>query len=223
MNYERGTIQSSKIGSFDYNFTQTAARKMLETLQQWDAALFQFVNTSLGNPVFDALLPWCREKWFWAPAYLFVGAFALLNFGQRGWLLLFGLVLAIGLADFTSSTLVKKNVQRLRPCNDPEMFDAIRLRVPCGSGYSFTSSHAANHFAAAVFLIGIFGGLVRWLRPAVLGWASLVAFSQVYVGVHYPADVLGGAALGAAIGWWTAATWRRWRLTECVKSATINQ
>jgi len=182
---------------------------MLEMLQNWDAALFQCINGSLSNPVFDALLPWFREKWFWMPVYLFVAVFALLNFRGRGWIVLLGLVLAAGLADFTSSTLVKKSVQRLRPCNNVEMFDQLQLRVPCGGGYSFTSSHAANHFAAAVFLIGVFGGLARWLRPVALTWAGLIAFSQVYVGVHYPGDVLFGAALGSAIGWWTVVTWRR--------------
>lgn len=183
---------------------------MIEMLQHWDTSLFKFVNGSLGNPVFDLLLPWFREKWVWMPAYLFAGAFSLINFGQKGWLIIFGLVLAVGLADFTSSTLVKKNVQRIRPCNDIEMLGKVELRAPCGGGYSFTSSHAANHFSAAVFILGMFGGLARWVRPLVLTWAGLIAFSQVYVGVHYPADVLCGAILGAAIGWWTASTLDRW-------------
>ena len=92
---------------------------MLETLQHWDASIFQGINSGLGNPVFDALLPWCREKWFWMPLYVFIVAFSVLNFGRRGWIIVLGLVLAAGLADFTSSTLIKKNVQRLRPCNNP--------------------------------------------------------------------------------------------------------
>lgn len=182
---------------------------MLEMLQQWDATLFQWINGGLSNPLFDALLPWFREKWFWMPAYLFVVVFALYNYRKRGWIILLGLVLSAGLADFTSSTLVKKNVQRLRPCNDPAMTASIHLKVPCGGGYSFTSSHAANHFAVAVFLIGVFGGLTRWLRPVALIWAGAIAFSQVYVGVHYPGDVLFGAILGSGIGWWTVTTWNR--------------
>ena len=187
---------------------------MLETLHHWDAFIFQGINSGLGNPVFDALLPWCREKWFWMPLYVFIVAFSVLNFGRRGWIIVLGLVLAAGLADFTSSTLIKKNVQRLRPCNNPEMVQTLELRAPCGSGYSFTSSHAANHFAAAVFLIGVFGGVFRWLRPVALVWAGIIAFSQVYVGVHYPGDVLIGALLGSAIGWWTWTTWQRWLLKD---------
>jgi undecaprenyl-diphosphatase len=113
------------------------------------------------------------------------------------------------LSDTTSSNLIKKNVRRLRPCNDVEMQDRIHERVRCGGGYSFTSSHAANHFAAAVFLIGVFGLSGRWQQKALLGWAAAIAVSQVYVGVHYPLDVTCGALLGVAIGWWTLRTWRR--------------
>ena len=98
---------------------------MVEMLLHWDAVLFQFINSSLSNPVFNALLPWFREKWFWMPVYLFVAAFTLLNYKKSGWLILLGLALSVGLADFTSSSLVKKNVQRLRPCNDLEMFQKL--------------------------------------------------------------------------------------------------
>lgn len=191
-----------------------AAENMLETLQHWDATLFHLINGSMGNALFDALLPWCRERLFWAPLYLFIVAFLLQNYRTKGWLLVLGLVLSVGLTDFTSSTLIKKNVQRLRPCNNPEIQQTLQPRVPCGSGYSFTSSHAANHFAAAVFLIGVIGHLRRWIRPAAITWASLIAISQVYVGVHYPGDVFFGAWVGIAIGWWTATTWKRWKLAD---------
>lgn len=171
----------------------------MHILLSWDATLFHFINTGLSNPVFDAILPFCREKWLWAPVYLFLGAFLGLNFGGKGWIFILTMVVAVGFADFTSSSVIKKNVQRTRPCNDPTML--VQLRVPCGSGYSFTSSHAANHFAAAVFIIGLLGHLRRWIRPLALSWAGLIAFSQVYVGVHYPLDVIGGAILGSVIGW----------------------
>lgn len=177
-----------------------------------DHSFFQLINTGLSNPVFDWLCPLLREKLFWAPFYLFVVAFSVLNFGKRGWLIMLGVVVAAGLSDLTSSRLVKKNVQRLRPCNEPAFRETVRLRADCGSGYSFTSSHAANHFAVAVFLAGVLGRLSRRARPVLLAWAGAVAFSQVYVGVHFPADVLVGGLLGAAIGWWTSVTFRRFNL-----------
>lgn len=180
--------------------------------QTIDVTLFHWINTDLSNAVFDAVLPLCRERWVWAPLYLFFLAFIWMNYRTRkGLVLVFGLLIAVGLADFTSSTLIKKNIQRIRPCNDVHLRESVRARAPCGSGYSFTSSHAANHFAVAVYLSGALGGAFFFrLRLLLLLWASLVAFSQVYVGVHYPGDVLGGAALGAAVGWWVVNTFRRW-------------
>lgn len=181
--------------------------------QAADVTLFHWINSTMSNPVFDALLPWCREKWFWAPLYLFLAAFAWNNYGiKKGWIFIAGLVLAVGLADFTSSSLIKKNVRRLRPCNDLALKDEVRLRVPCGSGYSFTSSHAANHFAVAIYAGSLLTASFPWARLALLIWASLIAFSQVYVGVHYPGDVLGGGLVGAFMGWWTVQTFRRRRL-----------
>ncbi|MBL7808117.1 MAG: phosphatase PAP2 family protein [Saprospiraceae bacterium] len=186
---------------------------MIENLQNLDVQVFQWINSGWANPVFDSILPWCREKWFWMPVYWFIAAFSLLNFGKKGWIIILGFILAAGLADFTSSTLIKKNVQRLRPCNDPDRVTQIILRVPCGSGYSFTSSHAANHFAAAIFLIGLFGDFRKWVKPAALLWASSIAFSQVYVGVHYPGDVIMGSLLGSIIGWWVYVMFARWKLS----------
>lgn len=170
-------------------------------LESLDQALFFWINKGWSNPVFDVLMPLLREKWFWAPLYLFIAAFALINFGRRGRYIILGLVLAAGLSDFTSSSIIKPAVQRIRPCNDVNIREQVAIRVSCGSGYSFTSSHAANHFAAAVFLIGVFGIYARWVRPALLLWAASIALAQVYVGVHYPLDIAMGALLGSLIGW----------------------
>jgi undecaprenyl-diphosphatase len=180
-------------------------------LQTLDLTLFHFINSHLANSAFDFLLPLCREKWFWAPLYLYVLAFAWQHWrGRRFWFFVVGAVLSVGAADFISSSVVKKNVQRLRPCNDPAVRETLLLRASCGSGYSFTSSHAANHFAFAVFVgATLFGRRPRW-RKGLLVWAGLVAFSQVYVGVHYPFDVLFGGLLGAGIGGSTAAWFLRY-------------
>ncbi|MCC6458877.1 MAG: phosphatase PAP2 family protein [Saprospiraceae bacterium] len=174
--------------------------------QTLDFEIFSWINGGLGNPVFDAVLPLVREKWFWAPLYLFLIAFAIQNYSaSKALAFLLGLALVIALSDFTSSTLIKKNVQRLRPCNDPQVAHLVHLRLPaCGSGYSFTSSHAANHFAVATFVVAVLGtSLASWAPVALYGWAFLIAFSQVYVGVHYPGDVFFGSLLGIGIGRWT--------------------
>ena len=182
----------------------------MDGLQQLDSALFYLVNASWGNHFFDLLLPFWREKWTWAPFYLFIVVFIWQNWkGRRGAIAMLGLVTVLAISDFTSSTIIKKNIQRIRPCNNPEMQALVIQRVDCGSGYSFTSSHATNHFALAIYLSIFFGGFAPWIRPALLVWAFVIAYAQVYVGVHYPGDVLAGGILGSLIGWWAAIFFKR--------------
>ena len=175
---------------------------MLGELIRLDLSLFFAINRGLDNSLFDTLLPWCRTPLFWSPLYLFILVYALLHFEpKKYWVFLLGLVLSVGITDMTSNHLMKKKVQRLRPCNSVLVKDYVDLRVErCGSGYSFTSSHAANHFAAARFIGFFFApSCGRWTAPLLFFWAALISFSQIYVGLHYPFDVLGGAILGLLI------------------------
>ena len=105
-----------------------------------------------------------------------------------------------GISDAISSHLIKKNVNRVRPCNDLVFKENVNIRVRCGSGMSFTSSHATNHFAMAFFWIALFRRKWKHTLWLCITWASLISISQIYVGVHYPADVLCGALLGILIG-----------------------
>ncbi len=170
-------------------------------LLQLDETLFFWVNISCQNAFFDWLMPLLRNKYIWVPFYVFVTSFLVLNFQRKGLVAVLALVLAVALADNISSQLIKKSVQRLRPCKVMEPQRDIYLRVPCGSGYSFPSSHATNHFAVATYLMLLFGNLFRWVRLPLFLWAAIIAFAQVYVGVHFPFDVIGGALLGSLIGW----------------------
>lgn len=190
--------------------------ELLRILLEADKTVFLWINGTLSNGLFDAVLPWCRERLFWAPVYLFLFLLLGINLGfRKGFIIAAFLGLTVGLADFTSSELIKKNVKRVRPCNDLLLNEYVSLRIAeCGGGYSFTSSHAANHFAAAVFLIGIFGRCNRWVRPTLLFWAGLIALSQVYVGVHYPLDVTCGALLGVVAGWTGCFLLRRTKLAD---------
>ncbi len=114
-------------------------------------------------------------------------------------------LVTILLSDQISSTVVKPFFERIRPCNDPVMQSGLRLLLDgCGAGYSFTSSHATNHFALAVYLtftLRTWIGRYAWI---LFLWAATIAYAQVYAGVHYPLDVIGGALLGSAIGYWTS-------------------
>jgi undecaprenyl-diphosphatase len=171
----------------------------MDDILRWDTALFELINSGWTAAWLDALMPLWREKTTWIPLYLALSAFLVYRFRKNALPLLLGCTLTVGVADVVSSSLVKPAVQRLRPCNTAELRTEIHQLVPCGSGYSFTSSHAANHFALAVFLLLTLGGLWPWIRLPLLVWASSIAYGQVYVGVHYPLDVAAGGLLGTAI------------------------
>jgi undecaprenyl-diphosphatase len=109
------------------------------------------------------------------------------------------------MSDQISSEIVKKTVERIRPCNDVVFKNYVRLLVRCGTGFSFTSSHATNHFCLASLFYFFLNPLVlnrnrkSLLLFALLIWASLIGIAQIYVGVHYPTDIFFGALLGTVI------------------------
>lgn len=173
---------------------------MMDQLISLDQDAFLAINNGLSNAFFDWLMPILRNPYTWAPLYLFIIVFCLNNYKKRGILVIIFLLIAFGIADSFSSSVVKNSFQRVRPCNDIELKDEVILRVRCGSGFSFTSSHATNHFAISVFLIMVFYRRWKHILWLSLVWAAAISFAQVYVGVHYPLDVIGGALLGSLIG-----------------------
>lgn len=172
---------------------------MLATLLELDTALFELINHSFHNTFLDLILPYWREKTTWIPLYLFIITFLIWKYRKQSILLIFMLIATVGFADTMSSKVIKKQVQRLRPCNNPNLKADVKLLVDCGSGYSFTSSHATNHFALAVFLVLLFEGIPILFSILLLLWAASIAFGQVYVGVHYPLDIVCGSLLGTCI------------------------
>ena len=166
---------------------------------EWDISVFKWINSDLSNPVFDFMLPLLREPLFWMPLYIFIIGFVLLNYGKTAyWLIIFA-ILTVGTSDLVSSRVIKKSIKRLRPCNTEYL--EVNERVRCGSGYSFTSSHATNHFAVASFLIFTLGLRFKRIKPWLWIWAGSVSFAQVYVGVHFPLDILAGSLIGILIGY----------------------
>ncbi len=167
----------------------------------WDQRLFQKINGDWTNSFFDALMPFMRNSFGWAPLYLFVMVFVVTNFRIKGlWWAVFFLS-TVALTDMTGTYVFKHNVERLRPCNDPFLLDHVRLLLKqCAGGYSFISNHAANHFGMAVFFFITFRHILKkWVWVGLI-WAPLIGYAQVYVGVHYPLDVLAGALLGLIFG-----------------------
>lgn len=182
----------------------------MEQLLQLDQELFFLINGEWHLPLLDEVMPYWRDKKFWIPLYVVLAGFLVYKFRLKGLYFILAVVLTVGIADTVSSKVVKKSVQRVRPCNDVEIKDEVELLAGCGSGYSFTSSHATNHFAIALFIALTLGRIYWWARWPFILWAASIAFGQVYVGVHYPLDVICGALLGSLIGWGVARAYRKW-------------
>ncbi|WP_158826409.1 phosphatase PAP2 family protein [Mucilaginibacter lacusdianchii] len=173
---------------------------MPDFLLELDRTWFYFINHTLSNPLFDWVMPWLRNPKFWIPVYIFIIAFSIWKYKARGAWLIVCLAITVGVADFGSASIIKKLAQRNRPCRDSALATTITSRVPCGTGYSFPSTHASDHFAMSIFLSLVYYRKWRWVWFWTIIWATLVCFAQVYVGVHYPIDVLTGAAFGTLIG-----------------------
>ena len=183
---------------------------MPDYLLQLDRHLFHFVNHDLGNAFFDVLMPVFRNRLVWIPLYVFIFVFCLWRYQKSGAVIILFLALTFGVADFGSATIIKSTYKRVRPCNDPAMAPTIISRVPCGTGYSFPSTHASDHFAIAVCLIMIFHRQYKWILPVGLLWAAVISFAQVYVGVHYPIDITCGAIYGTLTG--LLLGWAFWKI-----------
>jgi undecaprenyl-diphosphatase len=174
---------------------------MIEHLIQLDRHLFYFINHDLSNPFFDWLMPFLRNPRFWIPLYAFIIVFCLWRYKKQGAILIVLLALSAGVADFTTGEIVKFQVKRLRPCRDPIVSKTDIARVPCGTGYSFPSTHASDHFAMAAFMGFVFYKRWRWIWLWAVLWAGSICFAQIYVGVHFPIDILVGTAYGFLVGW----------------------
>lgn len=173
---------------------------MLDGLRNWDLRAFYFVNLHLQNSFFDLIMPYARNPACWIPLYIILLFFVIKIYRKQSWKIIVIAALNVLITDQLSSSVIKPLVHRLRPCNNPLVSVHIHQLVTCGSGFSFVSSHACNHFGLALLFIFIFKRYINWVMPAALLWASLVSFAQVYVGLHYPMDVICGGMIGATIG-----------------------
>lgn len=186
-------------------FLDFSASIVPKGLLELDKRLFHFLNGTAIHPLLDNTYPWWREGITWTPLYLFFLLHLLLSFGNRAlpWVL-FALV-NVGLTDQVSSGFVKHWAMRARPCADPNLGFQVRLLLDhCSGGYSFTSSHAANHFGFAMYAYRTLRHIRPKFRALLFIWAASIAYGQVYVGVHFPLDIFFGALLGCGIGYFSS-------------------
>jgi undecaprenyl-diphosphatase len=162
---------------------------LLEKIILLDTSLFYLLNVKASNALFDFIMPILTNLDYWRiPLVLFVLALAI--FGKkRGRIAVVLLIFGITLSDQLCNSIIKPLVGRIRPCN---VLENVHLLINCTQSFSFPSSHATNMFTGTILLSFIYR---KW-SVVLLIIATLVAYSRVYVGVHYPFDVLGGTALG---------------------------
>ncbi len=182
---------------------------MIEELNQIDTELFLKIHRGLTNDFFDWLMPLLRNRFFWTPLYIFIIVFCIKQYKKNGLYIIGMLLFTFAMGDLIASRLIKNLVGRIRPCNDFSLSNEIIHRVHCGSGFSFPSAHATNHFAIAFFLIFVFYPKWKPILPIGLIWAFLISFAQIYVGVHYPFDTIFGAILGTTIAIFTFYIYKR--------------
>ncbi len=182
---------------------------MISCLQHIDTDLFLFLN-GMHNSFFDWLMYWISVKWVWIPLYVFLLYLIIREYKWKSLVILLFVAILITLSDQLSVHLFKNTFQRLRPCHDPEIMESVHLvKDYCGGKFGFISSHAANSFALATFLIGILGKKFRYFTLLILLWATVISYSRIYLGVHFPGDVIVGGIFGAILGYILQITYKK--------------
>jgi undecaprenyl-diphosphatase len=173
---------------------------LLQWLDHLDKVLFVLIQHDSDASLLDTVMPFVREPLVWAPFYAFMAYYAFRTGKQRAWLFILLSVVTFTITDSLCAQLLKPLFSRPRPCHDAEVQVYLRSLIDCGGMYSMPSNHAANHFGLATFWYFSIRSLNGRKWPWLWLWAALICYAQVYVGKHYPSDVLVGAVVGMLTG-----------------------
>ncbi len=173
---------------------------MLELIKQIDQNLLLLINGA-NNHFLDVIMIWISSIGLWIPLYILLLYFVIIKYKSKAWIAIPFFILAVGLSDLISVHLFKNVFERLRPCYEPELAGLINNIVGCGGKFSFVSSHASNSFTIAFMSIFLIGDKQKWLKWLMPLWGLSIMYSRVYLGKHYPSDVIVGALLGILVSW----------------------
>lgn len=167
-------------------------------LERVDTSLFLFLN-SFHSDFWDEIMWVISAKLTWLPLY--IGMIILIGFTMRTRALIIVpfLIICVTITDQVSVHLFKEVFERLRPCHEPSLEGLVHIvNGKCFGKYGFVSSHASNTFGVAILSSLIIKH--RWYSITIITWASVVSYSRIYLGVHYPGDIICGALLGILVG-----------------------
>lgn len=172
----------------------------MESLSTIDSDLFLFLN-GLHSSWLDKVMTLVTDMWVWFPLYLLLIYWTIKQYGKRCWWVFLAVALVVLCTDQLASHVCKPVFQRLRPCFNPDFQDLIHLpKGMAGGQYGFVSSHAANTFGVAVFLTPVLKRFRPWTAIVLFVWAFVSSYSRIYIGYHYPGDILCGALIGVLVG-----------------------
>jgi undecaprenyl-diphosphatase len=176
----------------------------------FDTYFYQLINQRLSAEWLDVIMVRFSDKIFWTPLYALCIYFMVKEFGKKAVLILLFLFVAVAASDRLTSGFMKPYFGRLRPCHEMSLTPRIPEGVTCSETGSMASSHAANHFGVAMFLFITLKDFCGPYRYLFFLWAAIICYAQIYVGVHFPGDIAGGAVLGLSIGWMAASLYLRY-------------
>ena len=172
----------------------------MASLSTIDTDLFLFLN-GLHADWMDKVMVLLTDMWVWLPLYLLLIYWVVKQYGKRCWWVFVAFGLVVLCSDQLASHVFKPVFQRLRPCYNDDLQGLIHLpKGLAGGRFGFISSHAANTFAIATFLTPVLTKFKPWAAIILFFWAVVSSYSRIYIGYHYPGDILCGALLGALIG-----------------------
>ena len=171
---------------------------MLDFLENIDSELLLWLNSQHAH-FFDQLMYFVSGRWEWIPLYAFLLGVIIWKYKWKSIWIVLAIAIMITLSDQLAN-FFKATVKRPRPCKDPEIGHLVLLvNDYCSGAYGFVSGHAANSFALATVISLLFRN--KWVTTGMIIWAALVSYSRIYLGVHYPGDIICGAILGALLAW----------------------